>query len=207
MNKKKLLILAAAALLFVLVVCCAVLFSGGNDPEDATEGTEAPAAETTPVTVADPVYANGLFLFTASQFRDQFADTLPAGFILADSVAANPARAEKLQLDILTATGESTGMAILFDVWEPEAFFSKMALTASADGDSDVFTVLAQWYISTFMTGLTAGEQTAAHGTFTGMFNEKGDGYELVTADAHVAMMMPNQEDSGTYYYLMISIN
>ena len=39
------------------------------------------------------------------------------------------------------------------------------------------------------------------------MFNEKGDGYELVTADAHVAMMMPNQEDSGTYYYLMISIN
>ena len=206
MNKKKLLILAAAALLFVLVVCCAVLFSGGNDPE-ATDGTDAAVLETTPAPAADPVYANGLFLFTASQFRERFADTLPAGFILADSVAANAARAEKLQIDILTAAGESTGMAILFDVWEPEVSFSKMALTADAAGDDKAFATLADWYIATFLTGLTAGEQSAAHGTFTRMFNEKGTEYELVTADAHVAMMMPNQEDSGTYYYLMISIN
>ena len=207
MNKKKLLILAAAALLFVLVVCCAVLFSGGNDPEAAADGTDAAILETTPAPAADPVYAKGLFLFTASQFRERFADTLPAGFILADSVASNAARAEKLQIDILTAAGDPTGMAILFDVWEPEVSFSKMALTVNAEEDPEDFAVLAEWYISSFMTGLTAGEQSAAHGTFTRMFNEQGAEYELVTADAHVAMMMPNPEDSGTYYYLMISIN
>jgi hypothetical protein len=207
-NKKKLLALAIAALLFVLAVCCAVLFFGSDEPEAATDATEATGAETAAAASdADPIFANSLFTFTASQFRERFADTLPDGFILADSVFPNPSRADKLQIDILTSAGERTGIAILFDIWEQEECFGKMALTVGADNDSDDFAILAEWYISTFLTGLTAGEQRAAHNTFTKMFNSKGDEYELVPADAHVAMMMPYEEDSGTQYYLMISIN
>ena len=96
------------------------------------------------------IYKDGEFIFTAMQVGERFAPTLPDGFVFADTLIANPAQNDKLQLDILDTTGTSTDIALLLDVKEADQAFSQIALVIKEDVYKEDVTALMEWYLAAF---------------------------------------------------------
>ncbi len=218
-NKRMLLIVV---LLAVLILFFAVLFLQKNPQDDRVEpGTQSlessgdtreNSAEL-PETAADftdsaqqPVYEEGRFTFTAGQFRERFADTLPEGYIFAGEVAANPAQNGKLQLDILDAAEKTTGIGVLLDTEEQDIALSQMALIIKDGGFREDAVVLLEWYLFTFLESFSPQEKTSANEEFLDMFDKRAGDYRLHLTDFQSVMMNRMEEDSGSYYYVMISI-
>lgn len=198
--------------LIVFLLIAAMILSGcGTATVRETEPavTEAPteATEIPTEVPAEPVFANHVFTFTGETFPELFRETLPEGYRFADAVAANPDRNNKLQINILTAAGDNTGLAILLNTTDAQASFSKLALTVGTSDEAADLEALLTWYIATFMTGFNSAEQTQLHENFMTAFRNKSEDHILKTTNAHVAMMVLEKESIGEQFYIMLAIN
>ena len=202
--KKILCICIVTALLLALTGC-------GAPAADQNE-TVSPSVQTEPATQPTEskqisVLSNGRFTFTAAEFTEMFSSSLPAGFTFAGFPEANPDRHSKLQVAILNSDGEDTGIAILMNVKDPLESFNKIALTAAAEGDEEAFSVLLDWFVSTFMPGLSAKENAAWQTECLDMFRNSEDGFSNVATKEAVGMMILEEETIGRQYYIVIAVN
>jgi hypothetical protein len=209
MNKKRVIILIFVALLFTLV---GYGIGSINRNEEAPASAETQAQNAEPETQSSkseqiPVLKKGQFAFTAGEFSELFSDTLPDGYSLAASAAANPSRHSKLQVAVLNSTGEDTGIAVLMNVKDPSESFSKIALTAGADGDADEFAILVDWFVSTFMPSLSTKENAAWQAECLNMFRNGEDSFSDVATKEAVGMMILEAEDIGRQYYIEVAVN
>ena len=202
--KKILCICMVTALLIALTGCGAPVADqkeatlSGIQTEPATKPTESKKIS---------VLANGRFTFTAADFTELFGDSLPAGYTFAGFPEANPDRHNKFQVAILNRDGEDTGIAILMNVKDPLESFSKIALTAGAEGDAETFSVLLDWFVSTFMPDLSAKENAAWQAECLDMFRSNEDGFSNVATKETVGMMILEEEVIGRQYYIVIAVN
>ena len=228
MKKKKILLstVLLAVLLAVMALCIA-LFSNTEEQEtEASAQTEQSgetgvqsdeqSSQSVEQSVVQPsqseeerqssVCEEGIFTFTAGQFAERFADTLPAGYCFADAATANPSRDHRMQIDILDSTGAPVDIEILLDVQETESAFNQMALVIKEEGYEEDASAILQWYVSTFFEGFDAQEQEVIYEDFLDMFNIRSEEYGVYAGDILAAMMCRETEDSGRYYYVLISV-
>ena len=202
--KKILCICMVTALLIALTGCGA---PAADQKESTLSGVQTEPATTPTESKKISVLANGRFTFTAADFTDLLGESLPAGYTFAGFPEANPDRHNKFQVAILNSDGEDTGIAILMNVKDPLESFSKIALTAGAQGDAETFSVLLDWFVSTFLSGLSAKENDAWQTECLDMFRNGEDGFSNVTTKEAVGMMILEEEVIGRQYYIVIAVN
>lgn len=215
--KKKRILLVVVVLAILAVLCIALLSKSetqkekGETSTQSTEQTVCTAETQTAESQSShsqmaAVYEDGMFTFNASQFRERFVDTLPQGYALAKVIAANSSRNHKMQIDILDASGTLTGMGILLDVKESDFPLRQMALVIKEDAYEEDVAVMLNWYLSTFLDEFDRERQTLIHEDYLDMFCSRFEDYRLYSADPLAVMMSYSTEDSGKYYYVVISV-
>lgn len=211
MQKKNVLwiVVFAAALMIFCVILFVLPDSQGGEKESAlqssTIATESAEQSADPAETEE-IYKDGEFVFTAAQVGERFAATLPEGYLFADTPAANPAQNDKLQLDILDATGMSTDTALLLNVKEADQAFDQMALVIKEGGYKEDVTALLEWYLDTFAGSFDEAERASVNKEYLDMFESGKEEYSVYSTDTQSIMMQSMSEDSGKYYYVMISI-
>lgn len=213
---KKTILLAVPIVFVVIMLCLAQIFGtdGSTDESDAMSTEQSVSSET----IGDDINAaevdgsqlineHGKFTFTAEQFGERFSDTLPKGFQFAKEIFASESQEQKMQLNILDASGEVTDMAILMDVKDAELPFKKMALMIKEDWFEDDVNAILNWYITTFFDGFDEKEKFEIHEEYLKMFTERSEEYRVYDSESCEVMMIKNVEDHGKIYYIMIAIS
>ncbi|MBQ8230544.1 MAG: hypothetical protein IJZ34_01230 [Lachnospiraceae bacterium] len=211
MQKKN--ILWIVVLVVAIVMFCIILFV---IPDGQSNGIEM-ALQSSAVSVEsvenstdsadlEGIYKEGEFIFTAVQVRERFGSTLPEGYLFADTPVANPAQNDKLQLDILDTTGMSTDIALLFNVKEADLVFNQIALVIKEGGYKEDVTAILEWYLETFADSFEDKERASINKEYLDMFENRKEEYSVYSTDAQSVMMNFMAEESGKYYYVIISI-
>lgn len=173
--------------------------------EPVTEERSQQAETETNGEVQDAVCENGMFTFSAGQFRDRFADSLPEGYQFTDKTEANAGRDGRLQLGIREESGVLTDCVVLLNVNDPEVTCQQMALVIKADEFVENAEVLLEWYLTTFMEELEAEEQRRICEDCLDMFVSESEDYRVYSSDSLVVMMGLEAEADGDYYYVLAS--
>lgn len=206
MKRKRLSWLGAVALLAVVTLAVILFWKAGGEKEQR-ETTQPTQQTTQPAPTAPEIlFENRMFTFTASQFREWFAHTLPDGYVFGDQMINNPDRDNNLQLDIYGSDGVRTGIAILLNVKDSQQAFCQMALTVGKTDDVKDFSALINWYVTTFLVSLRGEEQKSACKTFVELFESGMDDYKLLSSESQTAMMVLEEEGDGHQYYVMIGV-
>ena len=212
--------LIAVVMLVVLVVTMALCAGVGvrdKKVQPVTQETQSDTKEilaeesqfSTPVpeeTQQAALYEDGMFTFTAEEFYLRFGDTLPEGYVLADAVTVNTAQDNRMQINILDTTGTAVDIGILFDVKEPDVPGYQMALVIKEGGYQEDAVALLEWYITQFFVEFDEEKQASICETYQKMYNSRSGDYKVFTEGSQVSMMSREIEDSGNYYYVIISI-
>ena len=185
-----------------------VLGLKSDEPSQETGETTLPVQQTLPTENPEAeAFADGMFTFTVSQFRERFEGTLPEGYQFSDEAKNNESRSNNLQMDILNASGENTGFAVLFNIKDSGQSFNQLALTADWNGDGEAFSVLTNWLVTTLLSGSSQEEQGKYCEAYRQLFDSKSEDYKLFTTETYVTMMMLEEEEMGKQYYVLVSIN
>lgn len=210
-NFKKILLIATFLIAFAVIGGALLSRFNAQEDKDSVQSTEGTAETAEHVNDSEEdgaatLYKDGAFIFTAGEFRELFADTLPEGYIFAEAAIANPAQSGNMQLDILDGAGISTDLAILMNVKEPDSTFSQIALIIKEGGYKEDAAAMLEWYLSTFLDSFEPEKQASMVEEYLDMFDRRAEEYLVYSSDAQDVMMNYVTEKSGGYYYVMITI-
>lgn len=212
--KKKLI--RSVIFVLIMMMCLALAAcAGGQIHESDASSTEAEvsAEETTEeaegaeTEEAPLISENGMFDFTAKEFRDRFAENLPKGFVFADQTQVSASQDKKIQLNILDDAGNVTDMAILMDAEDEDASFKQMALVIKEGWFEEDVSAVLNWYITNFFEEFDEKEKLEIHEEYFKIFTERTEDYSVYGSESCDVMMMRNTEETGNFYYIMISIS
>ncbi len=211
MQKKN--ILWSVVFVVAIVMFCIVLFviadGQSNEVENAVQSSIVSVESvesSTDSTELEGVYKEGNFVFTAAQVKERFESSLPEGYLFADMPVANPTQNDKLQLDILDTTGMSTDVALLFNVKEADIVFNQIALVIKEGGYKEDVAAVLEWYLNTFADSFEDKERASIYKEYLEMFGNRKEEYSVYSTDVQSVMMNFMAEESGKYYYVIISI-
>lgn len=216
MKKSNLWMLALIPIVFLIFIFAAASASKSNtqDQEEEIvlldEETELQTEETAEGEIESPsesLFRDHTFTFTAEEFADRFAGSLPERFVFGDVLAANPLEQDRLQLDILEASGAPADIAIVFDSKEADSAYNRMALAIKGDRfQSDAETVI-HWYLYTFLEGYNENLKNEIYEKYVDMFSSKAEGHKVYSEGSVTTMMLCETEETGNYYYIMMSVH
>lgn len=218
MKKKRdlwMLVIALVSVLFVIIIFVAAgaSKSGTQDDTEAVitqEEEGAPqieeAEERNGESSLESVDKESTFTFSADGFAEKFSKGLPQGYDFAESETKNPLRGNRMQLDILDETGTPTDIAIVFDAENAELTSSQMALTIKEDSFADDADAILKWYLFTFLEGYTEEKKKAIYDDYLYMFDTGSEEFRVYSEESLTVMMCRETEESGKYYYVLISV-
>lgn len=187
-NKKDLWIVAAA---LVSVIFIAVLYFAARDAKPVEESTVFSPEPETKSEDTD----------TATIF---FAE-LPEGYAFSETPAANPERGNRMQIEILDETDTCTNAAIVLNGETEESGSGQMVLTLREDCSADDADVLLKWYLDTFLEGFTEEKKKTVYDAYLYMFDTGSQDYLVYSEENTTVMMSFEAEETGNYYYVMVS--
>ena len=154
----------------------------------------------------NPLYENGAFNFSAAQFRERFADTLPEGFAFAATLAANPDRGGRLQLDILDAAGTPVDLAVVINETDEDIPCRQMALVIGKESFAEDQEILLSWYLTSFLYNFETEEQETICLEYLNVLDRQITDFKVHARDELVTMMSRESEGENIYYYALISV-
>lgn len=172
--------------------------------EDETVQKEETAQESAE-TLTEPLSKDGAFTFAVDGFDKQFLENLPEGYTFMNAVAANSSRDNRMQLDIVDAAGAATNIAVVFNVQESDVSCEQMALAIKEDCFEDNAAAILQWYLTTFLEEFGEEERRVIYEDYLDMFHNKADDYRVYSEESLAVMMCRETEETGTYYYILMS--
>ena len=210
MKDKSILWIVVFIVAIVMFLVTLFVIPDGQNGEEESAGQSIQSIESvessTDSAELKGIYKDGNFIFTAMQVGEDFAPTLPEGFVFADTLIANPDQNDKLQLDILDATGTSTDIALLLDVKEADQAFSQIALVIKEDVYKEDVTALMEWYLAAFADSFEEAERAAISEEYLDMFESRKEEYSVYSTETQSVMMNFMEAESGKYYYVIVSI-
>ena len=209
MKNKKDLLIAAVALVSILFI--AILFVASGTLKSGTQNEEADqtiALEEETVSQEEETASQtgkSAALQEMDGFEKQFGKELPEGYGFTETLTANPARDQRMQLDILDESGTPTDIAIVFTAEGAENTGSQMALTIKEDCIPDDADAILKWYLFTFLEGYTEEKKKAIYDDYLYLFDTGSKDYRVYTEKNVTTMMSLEAEEDGNYYYVMIT--
>ena len=203
MKNKKDLWIVAVALASILFIAVLVIVSGASKA-----GTEDDVEEVVMLEKAETVEENEekkISTQETDKFAKEFANTLPEGYSLSKKAVENPERDNRMQLEILDETGIPTDIVIVFDGKDAGPAGSQMALTIKEDCIPDDADAILKWYLFTFLEGYTEEKKKAIYDDYLYMFDTGSKDYRVYTEESVTVMMSCETENTGNYYYVMLS--
>ena len=152
------------------------------------------------------IYKNGVFVFTAAQVKDQFGETLPEGFLFVDEPAANLSQNGKLQWEIMDVTGMSADISLLLNVTEEKQLCNQIALVTKSEAYKDDAEALLDWYLVTFAPNFEESERAEIVEEYLDMFDGENQDYRVYSSGNQDIMINYASDESGKYYYVMLSV-
>lgn len=211
MQKKS--IICLGVLMAVLMILSVILFAIPDAQVDESEAVQQSSAMTiesvevsTDSAEFEGIFKNGIFVFTAAQVGDRFGETLPEGFTFVGEPVANPAQNNKLEWEILDVTGMSADITLLLNVTEEKQLCRQIALVVKNDAYKDDAKLLLEWYLAIFAPSFDEDQRVEIVEAYMDMIDNEGKEYVVYSSKAQDIMINYASDESGDYYYVMLSV-